>query len=99
MADREMTLEEWVDRLPSFHRAHREYDELRARMTALEHELAKARCMSESWFDDALDTLIQKAAHSMPPHDFVFHVSSHISDARVDIAMKREVGRLEGGDD
>lgn len=72
----------------------------RARMAV--DEADRIRCEAErgdatgAWFDRALDALIQKAARSMPPHDFVFHVSSHISDARIDIAMSREAERGEG---
>jgi hypothetical protein len=36
MSEREMTLEEWVNRLPEIHAARREYGSLRSRLAAAE---------------------------------------------------------------
>ena len=36
----EMTLEQWVNRLPAFHLAHKEYDQLQAKVKELEAYVA-----------------------------------------------------------
>jgi hypothetical protein len=43
LAQREMTLDEWVARLPLSHHANTELVTLRARLAALERELAALR--------------------------------------------------------
>lgn len=44
---REMTLEEWMDRLPSCHRANRELATLRRQLTQRDEELAKYKRHAE----------------------------------------------------
>ena len=39
----EMTLEQWVNRLPAFHLAHKEYDQLQAKVKELEAENKRVR--------------------------------------------------------
>jgi hypothetical protein len=43
MSEREMTLEEWVHRLPEIHAARREYESLRSRLVAAEARLLEAQ--------------------------------------------------------
>jgi hypothetical protein len=52
MSEREMTLEEWVNRLPEIHAARREYGSLRSRLAAAEARLAEAFTLASDHLTD-----------------------------------------------
>lgn len=66
-AQQEMTLQQWVDRLPSFHLAHREYDALLAEQSARDERVAalEAALSSLVWLHAAYrpDTAKQFVKH------------------------------------
>ena len=47
-AQREMTLQEWVEQLPEIHAARKEYDALAARLAEAERDAARYRWLRDS---------------------------------------------------
>ena len=64
---REMTLEEWVERLPSFHLAHREYVNLRNRIEEL-----------KSWREEDAEIIANLARENVEQKDRIKKLEGEI---------------------
>lgn len=70
MTEREMTLQEWVERLPEIHTARREYNALRSQLANTELELTHATktCAEQQWRAEQAQARLAVAEQTLKAH-------------------------------
>ena len=89
-AQRENTLDEWVDKLPTSHRAHKELAALRLALRVLAMEVVATRAERESFFDnsryDVWKDCVRRAGEAAQRTDANSLASAEIEAVRKDNA-------------